>query len=119
MEERSVQIFIPYKRIFILVFSEELPDIANTIGQTFSNNSSINNYTPKFEAFRTRAETSKISYKSNNLETYNDLFSPNELANAISKSQDTAVGLDDIHYQMLKHLSPNSMLTLLDILNSV
>ena len=27
-----------------------------------------------------------------------------ELADAISKSHDTAVGPDDIHYQMLKHL---------------
>ena len=87
----------------------ELPDIANTIGQTFTNNSSTNNYTLKFhQTFRKQAENSKISFKSNNSETYNNLFSLDELANAISISQDTAVGPDDIHYQMLKHLPHNA-----------
>ena len=93
--------------------------LAGSSGQTFANNSSTNNYTPKFQTFRNQAENSKISFKSNNSETYNNLFSLDELANAISISQDTAVGPDDIHYQMLKHLPHNAKQTLLDILNSV
>ena len=63
-----------------------------------------NSITAALYGFYNQAENSKISFKSNNSETYNNLFSLDELANAISISQDTAVGPDDIHYQMLKHL---------------
>ena len=42
-----------------------------------------------------------------------------ELTDAISKSHDTAVGPDDVHYQMLKHLPDDALLTLLNILNNI
>ena len=35
----------------------DCPDIANTIAQTFSNNSSSENYSNKFQSFRRQAET--------------------------------------------------------------
>jgi len=48
----------------------EIPDIANSlIGQTFSKNSSSNNYIKKFQAFRNQAENQHLKFKSNNLET--------------------------------------------------
>jgi len=37
----------------------------------------------------------------------------------ISKSHDSAVGPDDIHYQMQKHLPPNAVNTLLKTLNNI
>ena len=46
-------------------------------------------------------------------------FSLDELTDAISKSHDTAVGPDDVHYQMLKHLHDDALLTLLNILNNI
>ena len=42
-----------------------------------------------------------------------------ELTDAIFKSHDTAVGPDDVHYQMLKHLPNDALLTLLNILNNI
>ena len=36
----------------------EIPDIANFLGQTFSNNSSSNNYSTKFQGFRNQLKTS-------------------------------------------------------------
>jgi len=42
-----------------------------------------------------------------------------ELWDAISKSHDSAVGPDNIHYQMLKHLPPNAVNTLLQALNII
>jgi len=42
-----------------------------------------------------------------------------ELWDAISKSHDSAVGPDDIHYQMLKHLPLNAVNTLLQALNNI
>ena len=35
------------------------------------------------------------------------------------KSHDTAVGPDDVHYQMLKHLPNDALLSLLNILNNI
>jgi len=90
----------------------EIPDIANSLGQTFSNNSSSNNYSTKFQGFRNQAENQHPVFKSNNLETYNNPFSLDELRDAISKSHDSAVGPDDIHFQMLTHLPPNAVNTL-------
>ena len=40
-----------------------------------------------------------------------------ELTDAISKSHDTGVGPDDIHYQMLKHLPIEALNTLLESLS--
>jgi len=97
----------------------EIPDIANSLGQTFSNNSSSNNYSTKFQGFRNQAENQHLKFKSNNLETYNNPFSFDELQDAISKSHDSAVGPDDIHYQILKHLPPNAVNTLLQALNNI
>jgi len=42
-----------------------------------------------------------------------------ELTSAISKSHDSAVGRDDIHYQMLKHLPGAALETLLHVLNDI
>ena len=42
-----------------------------------------------------------------------------ELTAAIFKSHDTAVGPDDIHYQMLKHLPAAAFDTLLHIINDI
>jgi len=38
------------------------------------------------------------------METYNTPFSMDKLLDALSDSNDSAVGPDDVHYQMLKYL---------------
>ena len=75
--------------------------IANALAQTFSDNSSLEQYTTNFQSFRRQAEKQPLNFKSCGLETYNKLFSMDKLTSAVSKSHDTAVGPDDIHYQML------------------
>jgi len=75
----------------------EIPDIANSFGHTFSNNSSSNNNSTIFHGFRNHAENHHLKFKSNNLETHNNPFSLDELRDAVSKSHDDAVGPDDIH----------------------
>jgi len=44
----------------------EIPDIANSLGQTFSNNLSSTNYRNKFQAIRSQAENQHLKFKSNN-----------------------------------------------------
>jgi len=97
----------------------DFPDIANSIAQTFSNNSLSKNYSSKFQTFRRQVENQQLKFKSNNYENYNNPFSLNELTDAISKSHDISVGPDDVHYQMLKHLSDDALLTLLNIHNNI
>jgi len=50
---------------------------------------------------------------------YDNLFSVDELWDAILKSHCSAVGPHHIHYQMLKHLPPNAVNTLLQALNNI
>ena len=97
----------------------DIPDIANSLAQTFSDNSSSEQYSTKFQLFHRQAENNPLNFKSNNTETYNNPFSMCELTPAISKSHDTAAGPDEIHYQMLKHLPASALDTLLHILNDI
>ena len=94
-------------------------DIANTLGETISQNSSVTNYSPKFQHIQNRTERHKLRFPSDNLEAYNQLFSINELGAALDKSHDTAPGPDQIHYQILKHLPDAALLCLLTSFNRI
>src|SRR4029077_15889644 len=95
----------------------DLKQISNTMGNTFSFNSSSNNCSHKFKQYKDTKEKQHINFNSNNHEYYNRIFSKEELIDAIHQSKDTAVGPDDIHYQLLKHLPEKSLETLLSIFN--
>ena len=84
-------------------------DIANTLGETFSKNSSSHNYDEKFQNIKSAKESIPLKFDSNNDEEYNKPFSISELLDSLDKCHDTAAGPDQIHYQLLKHLH-NSML---------
>ena len=72
-----------------------------------------------FQNIKKQKEKKKLNFKSNNAETYNQLFSLTELHDSLDKSNDTAVGPDNIHYQLLKHLPKKSKETLLSIFNQI
>ena len=78
-------------------------DIAETLGETFLNNSCSRNYSEKFQKVKEEQEKVKLNFKSANNEEYNSLFNFDELLEAINQSHDSATGPDEIHYQMLKH----------------
>jgi len=65
----------------------DVPGIAHVLGQTFSANSSSQQYNANFQSFHSQAERRPLSFNSSNLETYNFHFSINELTSAISKSR--------------------------------
>ena len=93
--------------------------LANTLGETFFDNSSSRNYSEKFQNIKKQEEKIKLIYTSSNTEEYNSLFNITELKDAIAVSKDTATGPDDIHYQMLKHLLESALDTLLHIFNGI
>ena len=97
----------------------DIKDIANTLADAFQTNSSTENYSDKFKRFKEVKERKPHNFHSNNQESYNDLFSLSELKDALHKANNTAVGPDDVHYQLLKHLPDISLNVLLDILNNI
>lgn len=98
---------------------DNIQDIANTIGSTLSYNSSSDHYTKPFQRYKSEKERHPVKFNSDNSETYNKLFTMQELKSALQKSHDTAVGPDEVHYQMLKHLPAAATDTLLHIFNDI
>ena len=72
-----------------------------------------------FLSIKNKAEKHIINFKSGNTEVYNELFCVEELCDPLHRSHDTAVGSDNIHYQLLKYLPESSLLILLTTFNQV
>lgn len=98
---------------------EEPQAIANTLASTISHNSSSDHYSEYFQRIKTKEEKRNLNFQSTNKEAYNQPFSESELQTALHKANDTAVGPDNIHYQMLKHLPAIAIQTLLKIFNNI
>ena len=81
--------------------------------------SSSQNYSKKFKHIKKHQEENKINFKSLNDEDYNNPFKLSELTDAIKISNDTATGPDEMHYQMLKHLPENALVTIVQIFNDI
>ena len=81
-------------------------DIADTLGETFCQNSSSFNYSESFRTIETEQKKVKFNFKSQNNEIYSKDFYFDELVEAIQLSHDSATGPDEIPYQMLKYLPP-------------
>ena len=82
-------------------------DIADTLGEASCLKSSSFNYSESFRKIKTKEEKVKFNFKLQNNEIYNHDFNLDELVEAIQLSHDSAMGPDEIHYQMLKHLPEN------------
>jgi hypothetical protein len=98
---------------------EHPKDIANTLASTISFNSSHEHYSKSFEKSRVQQEKRSLNFNSDHSEYYNELVSLSELQDALRQCHDTAVGPDDIHYQMLKHLPDTALSSLLHIVNDI
>ena len=92
---------------------------ANYLAETFSKNSSSNNYSNNFRKIKTTKEKNKINFSSENLENYNNPFILSELTESLKKSNQSAPGPDGIYYQFLTHLPEPCLKILLQIFNSI
>jgi hypothetical protein len=98
---------------------EQPADIADSIASTISYNSSSDHYNAKFRRHKAHQERWPQHFTSDNNESYNQPFSQQELQTALNCSHDSAVGPDNVHYQMLKHLPDPALKTLLEIFNNI
>ncbi|GFT36083.1 RNA-directed DNA polymerase from mobile element jockey [Trichonephila clavipes] len=96
-----------------------IPDIANTLAETFAKTSSCDNYTPAFQALKRREGEGEVEFSSSNEEGYNSTLTLNELRASLYLSGNTAAGPDGLHYIMLRHLSESSILSLLSLFNRI
>ena len=105
----------PIKHLSINNFTiTDQNNMADLLVDTFSQNSSSQNGKPKIIDQIKRGKVHvKLSIK--NLENYNCLFSLRELKDAIKESHNTAVGLDEAHYEFLRQLPKESLKLLLKI----
>ena len=81
-----------------------IKDIANTLTETFSTNSSSKNSKTEFHKYKAMKEKQKLNFQSDNTENYNKSFTLSELQEAIQKSHNTTVGPDDVHYEFLRQI---------------
>ena len=94
-------------------------DIANLIASTLEKNSSSDNHSPSFQRHKTEFEKTNLKFDSDNDEIYNSPFSLTELKEALLKSNDSAAGIDEVHYTLLRHLPAASLNLLLKVFNHV
>ena len=86
-----------------------IKDIADTLAETFSTNSSSKNSKTEFHKYKATKEKQKRNFQSDNTKNYNKTFTLSELQEAFQKSHNTIVGPDDVHHEFLRHLPPKSL----------
>ena len=92
---------------------------ANYLAESFSKNSSSQNYSNSFQKIKDRKERNPPNFFSDNSENYNKPFLLNELKDALNKSNETAAGPDGLYYQLLTHLPQDCLKILLQLLNTI
>ena len=78
-------------------------DIASTLAQSISFNSSTQHYSPTFQQHKGRTELQEVVFPPTDDESYNTYITHAELKEAIGHAHDSTPGPDSVHYQMLKH----------------
>ena len=92
-------------------------DISNKLGNTFSNNSSSDNYTDDFLTHKENEEQTPIDFSTNNYHKYNKKFKLRDLKRSIKRAKNSAAGPDQVHYEILKNLPNETLQILLDLVN--
>ena len=92
-------------------------EVAEKLGEHFAGVSSPSQYSPEFQDIRNTPVI--LDLGSDNLEEYNAPFTLRELHEALSSTESTSPGEDNIIYEMLKHLPEHAKKFLLKIINKI
>ena len=88
-------------------------DCANIYSQHFATVSSSDNYTIRFQRYKTQCEQKSINFATQDQHDYNLPITMNELQHTLSSVQESSPGEDQITYSMLKHCHPSLLNTIL------
>ena len=94
-------------------------EVAEVLAKNLSKNSSTDNYSDEFQRIKTLKEKRRLDFSSKNEEEYNLPFSVTELRQSLQRANDSATGLDQVHYQLLTHLPNSALSVLLKVYNHV
>ncbi|GFU46487.1 probable RNA-directed DNA polymerase from transposon X-element [Trichonephila clavipes] len=108
---------IPILETSTALYSSPL-DVANLIGKTFASVSSPI-HSPAFQATKNRLERTPINFRCRQPLPYNCDFDMFELKRALSSAHNTSPGPDGISYVLLRHLSEDSLVSLLYLFNRI
>ena len=93
--------------------------VANTLAEHVSTVSSSTSYSCDFRRMQERREQEVLDFSTDERLCYNDPIGRQEVRHALRRSGNTAPGQDNIHYELLRHLSPPALDVLVDIFNKV
>ena len=94
-------------------------EVANILGQFFSDISSSLHYRPSFRQQERDMSEQIPSFVSLNDEVYNDTFTLHELQESITNCGNTSMGPDNLHYAFFKHLNETQIQKVLMIINTI
>ena len=92
-------------------------EVSQKLGEHFSQISSANNYSNNFR--RIYDAQVSLNFNENDNESYNAIFTLRELKEALSDTENTSPGEDNILYEMLKRLPEEGKKFLLKIINRI
>ena len=87
-------------------------EVAEVLAKNLSKKVSTENYSAEFQRIKILKEKRRLDFSSKNEDEYSLPFSVTELRLSLQTANDSATGLDQVHYQLLTHL-PNSALSIL------
>jgi hypothetical protein len=97
----------------------EKNQICEHIANYFSDMSSSNNYSAKFQRHKEKVERNPIPFPDHNECSYNDIFSIEELNTILDECKGNSPGRDMVHYEILKNLNENAKGSLLYFYNKI
>lgn len=99
--------------------TENPTEIANQMADHFYEQSATNQYNKKFQRAKAAAEAKNLNLNYSSDKIYNKNFTMEELNLALSKAKGRATGIDEISYDMLRHLPLKSKIILLEAYNKI
>ena len=94
-------------------------EVAEVLAKNLSKKLLTDNYSDEFQRIKMLKEKRHLDFSSKNEEEYNLPFSAAELKQSLQRANDSATGLDQVHYQLLTHLPNSALSVLLKVYNHV
>ena len=94
-------------------------EVANFIGRKWHERWKLGTNDPIFIRHKRASERFRVDFSCSDSPAFNDLFTFDELERAVKRLRSTAAGPDFIHNDMLKHLSIQSLHSLLSFYNHI
>lgn len=112
-----------YKRGITLTIKEDViedpKEVANLLADHFYEQSATQQYTKSFQTIKARTEAKPLNTNCESDRIYNKNFSIEELNSALNKAEGKATGIDEISYEMLRHLPLETKIILLEEYNKI